>query len=171
MYKPYNDYKITISHEVWREFQKRHPDFKELGFDYWSIREILSSFGEIVEDAILDTTDGFQFPHKMGRLQIIGAKYRETEKQKHRKHKLVRTDNIYYKLAWNIKFERFRLKMLLCYRFTSARLFRDKLISRIKEDKFFHWIKYEDQVDFFKRKAVNPKKIKETTDLIKSLNH
>lgn len=168
MYTPYNEYKITVSHQAWKEFQKKYPKSKELGIDYWKFRRILSTLREVVEDEVLGNTDGVQLPMTLGRLRIAGFKVHKPPK--HCKLQLARTDHRYYKLEWDIKFQRFKLRALQCYDSITAKLFKVKLIQWIKSDNFFHWTIYADYTDRRKWKNPNTDKLKQTTDLLKNIS-
>lgn len=139
----YLEYKCLISHDCWRAFQEKYPNFKQLGFDYWTVRRILSSFGDLVIEEVFKNPRGFELPYKFGHLIMIGNKVtKRTESLKKRKIDYVRTDNVIYGLRWF--FKKAKVKRINYYKGRTAKLVLNKINKAIKEDKFFNWIVVDD---------------------------
>ncbi len=137
---PYNEFKLTVAHELWRQADE---DTKKLG--YWKIRRIIMSLGEHIINEILNTNEGILLPHGLGIFQVVGVK--EPKKKKFRKQQLVRTDYTYYTIRWIIRPFRKYMPQGRYWKAKSTRLFRDQLIDKIGKDDFFHWSIYNTFVD------------------------
>ncbi len=72
MKQDYTKYKFQTSIEVWKKFEKKHPDCKELGLDYWTLRRILSTLGDLITEEVLTNPLGFTLPYQFGCLRMIG---------------------------------------------------------------------------------------------------
>jgi hypothetical protein len=137
---PYNEFKLTVAHELWRQAGE---EVKALG--YWKIRRIIMSLGVHVIDEILNTNEGVLLPNGLGIYQIAGVK--QPKKTRYRKQQLVRTDYAYYKLTWIHKPFKKYLPQSVYWKAHSTRLFRDQLIQKIKNDDFFHWTVFATYTD------------------------
>lgn len=140
----YLKYKKIISHECWRTFQKKYPNCKELGLDYWTIRKILSDFSDLVMEEVFNHPLGFDLPFNFGTLRMIGNPVKKrTFRYKVIKIDYVRTDNVIYGLYWI--FKKSKKKNVKFYNFKTAKLVTKEIIKRIKEDKFLNWIVVPDK--------------------------
>lgn len=137
---PYNEFKLTVAHELWRQGGE---EVKALG--YWKIRRIIMSLGVHVINEILNTNEGVLLPNGLGIYQIVGVK--APRKTRYRKQQLVRTDYAYYKLNWIVRPFRKYLPQARYWKAKSTRLFRDQLIAKITNDDFFHWTVFNTSLD------------------------
>jgi len=155
---PYNEFKLTIAHELWRQCE---DEIKELG--YWKIRRIIMSLGNYVTDAILNTNEGVLLPEGLGIFKIVGIK--QPKKTRYRKQQLVRTDYAYYRIMWYFKPFKKYLPQSIYWKALSTRLFRDRLVAKIKDDNFFHWTVYETSRQARQYKVATSSKLERLKDI------
>jgi len=151
----YNEFKITIAHKLWRAVK----DNPEYDLDYWTVRKIIGTMGELIEQETVDNTDGFQLPYFLGNLQIVGYKRDRKKVSKWIKLKIALTENYVYAFVWD---NRLLLNRHYCGKFWNAyssRLIRDKINKKIREDDFHHWIKLNHVRDWWKIKNPSEKRL------------
>lgn len=136
----YLRYKITISHDVWKEVQSKYSNHDDVGLDYWTVRKILSSFMDLVLEEVLTNPLGFVLPFQSGCLRMVGvpiAKMSKLAKQ-NKKIDYARTGNTLYQMAWLLR--NAKVKYHKFYRIQTPILVRKRITKEIREDKFFNWM-------------------------------
>lgn len=101
--------------------------------------KVFTIISELIVQEVLDNRDGFQFPHNMGRLMIIGSK----------KKKADIVPKYYYTTdgyTYNVKYlmtRRLARKFMRYRKLIPARVFYNSIKKRIAQDQFYHWYRYD----------------------------
>lgn len=139
----YDKYKCTVSHECWRKFSEEYPN--EL--DYWTLRRIISTMGDLIIEEVINNPSGFRLPGDYGHLIMGGTPIKSIKARRSNSTlNLSRTENYVYSLIWLHGVQNNRG----FYRFKTAKLVRNYITKCIREDKFLNWIKVNQYKDLLK---------------------
>lgn len=120
--------------EFFKNWKNKHPESK---ITYAKYRRIIADMSNLIQEEVLNNTEGFLLPYDFGYLIILGVKITSKKRYIYRNYKTVRTEGYAYKMVWNTG----KLPKRKLYKINTPKLFKDKIVEYIKADKFFYWKK------------------------------
>jgi len=151
----YDFYKTRVIMTAFNRLKEEHPELiNRIGF--WNYRKIMTEFNELMLEEVFNNVQGFELPFSFGRLIMVGFKIKKktpyVEHSKKHLH-LSRTENYVYRLVWLLHQDSAHIPHVEFWNFRTEKLVAGKIVKRIKEDRFFHWIKMNSTKDIIKYEA------------------
>lgn len=150
-YNKYTDYTFA---EFWKQNRKNYK------FKVGKAIEVMRKFAQLVHQEVLDNTEGFKLPGRIGTLMMSGSEGQAKDSNRSNKdktvyHRNVQTNQVIYKVVYMFGSGRGETKTSIVWKFKSTTPLRNAIKQRIDQDKFRHWIVVNYPRDIF-RYGINP---------------